>query len=154
MKKSFIPFLLSVFSLSAVAQQQQFSMEEATLSIRGKLAPQNLKQTAWIPGSNTFTRLTGSAANEAILSTTVPQMKADTLLRLSEINQDLFGKDSLQTIPALQWINGNSFYFALQNDLYIARKTDGKWQYSNGIPCPGRQIISPWIKTPDKLPIR
>lgn len=130
MKKRFIPFLLSAISFSAFAQQKQFSMEEATLGIRSKLAPQNLKQTAWIPGSNAFTQLTGSAANEAIISTSVPQMKTDTLLRLREINQALFGNDSLQTIPALQWINGNSFYFTLRNDFYIARKTDGRWQYS------------------------
>lgn len=105
-------------------------MEEATLGIRGKFAPQNLKQTAWIPGSNSFTQLAGARGNEVLLSTTVPQLKTDTLVRLQDINQALFGRDSLQAIPTVQWLNGESFYFAISNDLYIARKTAGKWQYS------------------------
>lgn len=130
MKKSFIPLVLSIYSVAAFAQQKQFTMEEATLGIRGKLAPQNIKQTAWIPGSNAFTQLAGNTGNEVLLSTSVPQMKSDTLIRLQDINQALFNREPLKAMPALQWIDGNSFYFSIANTFYTGQRANGKWQYN------------------------
>ncbi len=130
MKKNFIPFLLSIYSFTAFAQQKQFTMEEATLGIRGKLAPQNLKQTAWIPGRNEFTQLAGAPGKEVLLRTAVPQMKSDTLIRLQDINQALFNREPLKTLPALQWLDGDNCYFWVANDVYTGQRSNGKWQYS------------------------
>ena len=88
MNKRLFLLLIGATSTVAFAQHQQFTMQEATLGIKTNLAPENLKQLNWIPGQNTYVYTVGSKGNEALLRTTVPQMKSDTLFRLSDINKD------------------------------------------------------------------
>lgn len=104
-------------------------MQEATLGIKTTLAPQNLKQLNWIPGQDAYVYTVGAAQNEALLRTTVPQMKADTLIRLSEINKQLFPKDPLKTLPEIKWLHKGQGYFSSKGEYFLAEEKNGAWSF-------------------------
>jgi dipeptidyl-peptidase-4 len=130
MNKRLFLLLLNIAGFTALAQQKQFTMTEATLGIKSTLAPKNLKQLNWVPEQNAYVYLVGAAKNEALLRTTVPQMKSDTLIRLSEINEQLFAKNELKALPEIKWANKNQFYFSSNGNYFFAEQKNGRWQYS------------------------
>ncbi|MFA6056980.1 MAG: DPP IV N-terminal domain-containing protein [Taibaiella sp.] len=136
MNKRLFLLLLSAAGFTASAQQKQFTMTEATLGIKSTLAPQNLKQLNWIPEQNAYVSLVGNAKSEALLRTTVPQMKSDTLIRLSEINEQLFAKEELKALPEIKWISKNQFYFSSKESYFFAELKNSTWQYSKWLTLP------------------
>lgn len=105
-------------------------MQEATLGIKTTLAPQNLKQFSWIPGENAFTYVAGSPGKEALVKTSVPQMKMDTLIKLEELNNQALSKvKALKNFPEMHWINKNDFYFVAGQDYYLGQKQENGWIY-------------------------
>lgn len=129
MNKRLLLLLLSTTGFTALAQQKQFTMTEAALGIKSTLAPKNLKQLNWIPEQNAYVYLVGTGKNEALLRTSVPQMKSDTLLRLSEINEQLFAKNELKALPEIKWLNKNKFYFGSNGNYFFAEQKNDKWLY-------------------------
>lgn len=123
MKKCSLAIAASFFCFAVMAQRQ-FTMQEATLGMRGNLAPQNLKQLSWIPGDHSFTYV---ANGNALVRTMVPQMKTDTPVRLSDINAQLFSREPLKTLPDITWLDRNSFYFAVKNKYYKGENKNGRW---------------------------
>lgn len=136
MNKRLFLLLLSTAGFTAFAQQKQYTMTEATLGIKSTLAPKNLKQLNWIPEQNAYVYLVGAAKNEALLRTIVPQMKSDTLVRLSEINEQLFAKEELKTLPEIKWLSKNQFYFSSKGNYFFAEQKNGAWQYSKWLSLP------------------
>jgi dipeptidyl-peptidase-4 len=136
MNKRLFLLLLSAAGFTASAQQKQFTMTEATLGIKSTLAPKNLKQLNWIPEQNAYVYLVGTAKSEALLRTTVPQMKSDTLIRLKEINEQLFAKEELKALPEIKWISKNQFYFSSKGNYFFAEQKNGAWQYSKWLTLP------------------
>ncbi|RYZ47987.1 MAG: S9 family peptidase, partial [Sphingobacteriales bacterium] len=130
MNKRLLLLLLGSLSFNAFAQQRPFSISEATLGIRSTLAPQNLKQLNWIPGQNAYVQLAGTGNGEVLLRTQVPEMKADTLVRLSELNNQLFAKESLKTLPEIKWLARKQFYFSSKGNYFTAEEKNGAWQYN------------------------
>jgi dipeptidyl-peptidase-4 len=130
MNKSLFSVLIATASATAFAQHQQFNMQEATLGIKTNLAPQNLKQLNWIPGTNTYVYTVGTKEQEALLETTVPQMISDTLLRLSDINERLSFSKPLSVLPPIQWIKKNECYYSTGNEYYIGTLKNKRWEYS------------------------
>jgi dipeptidyl-peptidase-4 len=128
MNKRYLILLLSAFSWKLQAQQKQFTMQDAVLGLRTHLAPANLQQLSWIPGLNSYSHLVGEKEHEALLRTSVPQMKQDTVIRLRQINEQLFAKAPLKTMPLVKWLDQNQFYFQIKNDFYICHKQNGYWQ--------------------------
>jgi dipeptidyl-peptidase-4 len=128
MNKRYLILLLSAFSWKLQAQQKQFTMQDAVLGLRTHLAPANLQQFSWIPGLNSYSHLVGEKEHEALLRTSVPQMKQDTVIRLRQINEQLFAKAPLKTMPLVKWLDQNQFYFQIKNDFYICHKQNGYWQ--------------------------
>jgi dipeptidyl-peptidase-4 len=55
-------------------------------------------------------------------------MKQDTVIRLRQINEQLFAKAPLKTMPLVKWLDQNQFYFQIKNDFYICHKQNGYWQ--------------------------
>lgn len=135
MNKCLLVLVGSMIGITAAAQKQ-FTMQEATLGIRSSLAPQNLKQLSWIPGENAYTFLVNASSNEALLKTTVPQMKSDTLIRLREINDQLFSHSPLKALPEIHWLHKDKFYFSVKNKYYYADKKNGKWICSSWTTLP------------------
>ncbi|KAA5536587.1 prolyl oligopeptidase family serine peptidase [Taibaiella lutea] len=136
MNKSLLSVLIAAASVPAFAQHQQFTMQEATLGIKTNLAPQNLKQLNWIPGTDAYVYAVGSKEQEALLRTIVPQMKADTLLRLTDINNGLSLSKPLTALPSVEWIKRNECYFSDGNDYYTGTLKNNRWEFSKWCSLP------------------
>jgi dipeptidyl-peptidase 4 len=114
MKKS-IFLLLHVFPLFLFGQNN-ISMSDAILKGRTALAPANLRQLQWIPGTAQFTHVVGNklmrmnASNELV----------DTLDWLPSINEKMaaMGAPALETLPALTWLDANTAWFRTDKGLY------------------------------------
>lgn len=104
---------------TAEAQKKNFTIAEATNGMATTLAVKSIKQGSWQPGSNDFYQV----ANNAWLKTTFPAQKTDTLVRLGELNQSLWGKDSIKAFPAMTWRNDKEVYFQQGNVLYLGTVT-------------------------------
>jgi dipeptidyl-peptidase-4 len=136
MKKISILFIAIFLSVSARAQHQQYTMEEATLGLKGSLAPENIKQLGWIPNQDAFTRLSADKHDPALLYVSVPKMNVDTLMTLSRLNQHLFGRDSLKNIPPIQWIDADNFCFNFNQVMYAGNKEQGIWTFKKWAALP------------------
>ena len=140
MNKHLLSILMGVAGTAAFAQHQQYTMQEATLGIKTTLAPQNLAQLNWIPKQDAYTYLVGSKGDEALLRTSVPQMKSDTLLRLSDINTTLFASKPLTALPSIQWINKDQCYFVKDNDYYIGNQSNKRWSFNKWTSLPEKAM--------------
>lgn len=108
--------LALLFPIAATAQKKNFSMAEATNGMATSLATKGLKQTSWQPETNNLFLV----ANNAWVRLNVVNGNADTLLRVGDLNESVFGKkDSLKAMPSFMWAGKNTAYFAAGNDLYF-----------------------------------
>jgi len=136
MNKRLLSILIAASSATSFAQHQQFTMQEATLGIKTNLAPQNLKQLNWIPGTSDYTYVVGTKEQEALLRTVVPKMKADTLLKLSDINNALSLSKPLTALPSIEWLNKAQCYFSNGNDYYIGTLKNKRWEFNKWCSLP------------------
>ncbi len=121
MKKSLsIALLFLPFFLLA---QNKLTMSDAILKGRSSLAPANLRQLQWIPGTAQFTHV----VSNKIVRVNAPDMRIDTLDLLPELNEKLgaIGVAALQGLPALNWIDANSFWFNTNKEVYTFSNADG-----------------------------
>lgn len=107
---------------NARAQQQMYTMTQATNGLRADLAPERLKQFEWLPGENAYTRAVIAGNQQVWVKYTVlggrALPKTDTLLALNTLNQQLFSQRPLRALPALHWLDNTHAWFAMGNDLY------------------------------------
>lgn len=122
-------FTVFLFSSSLIAQDKVFTMEEAILGLRQDLKIANISHLAWIPHHNAFIRATNSESNPSLLKVSVPSMKIDTLFYLNAINQQLFGKDSLNHLPQINWIAADNIYFQVGLTFYKGEHTMDTWTF-------------------------
>lgn len=108
----------------AWAQQKNFTVAEATNGLATSLAPKSIRQASWQPETENFLQVIG---NQYWVRTDVRNGKVDTLLSLEQLNQSLFGKDSLKALPALNWMSKDQFYFQLGNQLNSSFVGTNKW---------------------------
>ena len=137
MKKSFVqigllfflPFLLAPLALTA---QQKISMSDAIMKGRTVLAPSNLKQLQWIPGTTQFTHV----VDNRLVRVQAPGLKTDTLDILDKINTGLtgMGVPVLGGFPAITWVNNDLLTFSNNNEMYTYSLTQGL-QRKNGYPA-------------------
>ncbi len=120
------------------AQQQHYSIEEATLGLRTTLAQDDIQQLQWIPDESAFAQGVKTSYGEALIRKQVPSLDVDTLLRTSSVNKQLFNKNVLHEFPEIGWISNQEFYFAIENHYFIALKVDDReWE------------IRPWRVLPE-----
>lgn len=133
-------FTLLLFGLSlteiSFAQNKRYTMKEAVLGLHQDLQPKNIAQTTWIPNQNTFTEVSQSGDKIALLKIKVPGMTKDTLFTLSNINQQLFGSDSLKTIPTIHWFDAENLYFKQGSILYSGNNFAGIWHFKSWLSLP------------------
>jgi dipeptidyl-peptidase 4 len=108
--------LLTIGSFSTAYAQKVLTMREA-LQRRAALAPANLRQLQWIPGTETF----GHVVNNqwAITRATAPQ-QSDTLDVLAPINRALEqrGKQPLTGMPPVVWLDKHTLWFHTNDEVY------------------------------------
>ena len=135
--RSFFLFLaLNICTLS-FAQQKQFTMEEAVLSLNSSLAREDIKQLNWISGENSFSQVVKTSYGEVLIKRSLPQLNTDTLIRLSDLNRQLGGKPVLRSLPYFDWISKTEAFFQLGNKFFLCSLNTKE------------AIIKEWITLPE-----
>ncbi len=137
MKKLFTLICLMIISSTfLLAQNKKYTMQEAILGLRRSLAPENIRQTSFIPGSNAFTMLVNTDENPALLKVKVPEMEKDTIFTLSNINEQIAEFDTLTSMPGIHWASASSVYFKVGRDFYVGLRINGKWTFKKWVTLP------------------
>lgn len=103
--------------------QGKISMADAILKGRTALAPANLKQLKWLPGTAQFTHVVGTK----IVRVNAPNLATDTLDILPKINDGLvgLGLKKMDALPSLMWISGEKCWFQTENTALTYSFSDG-----------------------------
>lgn len=117
-----LPVVL-LFSPAGLSAQQKITMSDAILKGRTALAPANLRQLQWIPGSSQFTYAAGSR----IVRTQASNLKTDTIDVLPRVNEGLasLGVKTLEVMPPVTWVNADKFSFNSGREIYTFSFTEG-----------------------------
>jgi dipeptidyl-peptidase-4 len=114
MKKLLIPFALLLWA-STLFAQKTLSMADA-INKRAALAPTNLKQIKWVPGTGRFTHTAGTK----LVSVNAANLSEDTLDILPAINRGMegLGETALKGIPGYEWIDKNELWFQTEKGVF------------------------------------
>lgn len=134
MKKIFSLFLLFTLCNLTFAQDKTYTMREAVIGLYTNLAPENLEQLAWIPGENSFTKLTKEGTRMVKIS--VPDLKETDLLNLDEINKIFDEENALKRFPQISWADASTLYFRKGNIYYLGSLKNGNWHFDKWIELP------------------
>lgn len=128
MKKSSLFLLLLVMSCITVAQQKRITLQEAMLSARTSLAPENLRMLQFIKGTNDYAYLKKMNGEESWVRGNFNTVEDSVLLTVPELNRRLrlASMDTLKAMPAVQfnkeeWIvslKGMKLAFSMADDSY------------------------------------
>lgn len=126
----FAAFLLLPFLL--FSQNNKLTMSDAVLK-RAALAPANLKQLQWIPGTAQFAHIIGNK----IVRVNAPDLAADTLDVLPAINDGLKSLHAkpLENIPAMHWADADKWTFRAERRYFTYSLAEGlsqKNEYPEG----------------------
>lgn len=122
--------------IPVLAQNRQYTIAEATNGLRQELAPERLRQFEWIPGQQAFTRVVGNGAQQSWVRYTVPALKADTLLRLQELNSQLFAAKPVTTFPTLHWLSATEAWCSRGSTYYTGKLTGNTLQFTQWCQLP------------------
>lgn len=124
-------FALTILSSTSFSQTKLFTIAEATNGLRGPLAPERVRMFAWVPDTYAFTRLVPDEnKKQAWVKYTVPALKADTLLKVAWINEQLFKTTPLQDLPFIQWLTATEAWFNMDNVYYKGKLANNKMEFS------------------------
>jgi dipeptidyl-peptidase 4 len=121
-------------SLYLQAQKQPLPLTDAVLKAATELAPGDLPDLRWIPGSAAFSYR--SFDGTALLRAEVHRVTPDTLLQLAQL-QEALNAPGLTRLPALTWISQQSLMFAHNRRYYTYNLTEGAVQRIFDLPEKG-----------------
>ncbi len=128
--KKLLLILLACISVQLVAQKkQQLTIEDCILKRRTTLAPQNLVNLAWVPGTHLVTWRKDNEKLGKYLSVFNFKTKEEVAITYHEINLAMANfnaifsapgskKDKIATIPYVYWQNSTEFLFTKGNSYY------------------------------------
>ncbi|HRP88638.1 MAG TPA: DPP IV N-terminal domain-containing protein [Edaphocola sp.] len=134
MKKLLLFGLLITQFGSLIAQKKQFTMQEAVLGLRTNLAVENISAPIWSNDNKTLF----FQKKDILYKAEAPNFEPKTWFSLAGFNQKMFGKDSLKSIPFINFKN-ESPYYKIKNDLYFIKElqADG-FTKENAITLPSK----------------
>lgn len=100
---------------AGIAQKKNFTIAEATNGISTTLAPKGIRQAGWEPGTNMLYQVVKGGGQDVWIRTAYPSGKTDTMLRISELNNNL--RTSLKAMPTLSWMRNGEVYINNNNNL-------------------------------------
>ncbi|MFN0015323.1 MAG: DPP IV N-terminal domain-containing protein [Saprospiraceae bacterium] len=112
--------------------QKNLTMADAIMKGRTALAPANLRQLQWIPGTSQFVYV----ANNKLVRVNAADLATDTLDLLPGINAGLekSGSETLKTFPAITWTDDKNIWFHTKTDIF-AYSLDGALTRKNWFPA-------------------
>lgn len=119
-----------LISCSTYAQKKQFTMAEATNGMATTLAPKGIKDASWEPGTNKLYFM----ANDAWVSMHFPDMRVDTVMRLTEFNKAT--NKNGKKLPSFKWIGKDEVYYQEGDDIYRGMHVKGgfMWEHWTTLP--------------------
>lgn len=96
------------------AQTKKLTMEEAVLGLSTNLRVENLAQAQFIPSQDAFSQLVKTSYGGALIRTSLPSLKVDTIMRPADL-----GQLSPKSMPYLNWLTDKEAYFQLGHQLYL-----------------------------------
>lgn len=115
MKQKLILFILFISS-TLFAQQKNFTMQEAVLGLGSTLAIKNVKQLKWMGSSEKYAQAISTDNFKGFVATNPANGAVDTVITLERINE--ISNLKLKSLPAVEWVNHQAFYFMNENALY------------------------------------
>jgi dipeptidyl-peptidase-4 len=112
--------MLLALPVAGYAQQKQYTITEATLGIYTSLAPADIKQLNWIPGEES---LSSVVKGETLIKQHVPDLTTDTILRLSELNEQYVFK----SMPVADWVDNKTFLLTKGSQYFMVSKGERGW---------------------------
>jgi dipeptidyl-peptidase-4 len=142
MKKSFLVLLLAILSMGLVAQQKRISLQEAMLSARTALAPENLKMLQFIKGTSSYAYLKKTNGVESWVNGRFGSDAESALLTLSELNRRLrlASMDTLKAMPAVQF-SKEHWMISLKGVKLSFSNTDDSYKVLVGKDIAGKQNL-------------
>ena len=121
--RSVLLFAFSLFPLLLFSQSNHFTMSDAILKGRSTLAPANLKQLQWIPGTAQFTHVVGNK----IIRVHAPDLATDTLDLLPKINEGLaaWSAKPLSSLPTVTWLDREKMWFHTDKEVLTYSPSEG-----------------------------
>lgn len=119
-----------LISCNAFAQKKQFTMAEATNGMATTLAPKGIKDATWEPGTDKLYFM----ANDAWVSMHFPDMRTDTVMRLTEFNKA--ANKNNKKLPSFKWIDKDEVYYQDGSDIYRGMHVKGgfMWEHWTTLP--------------------
>jgi dipeptidyl-peptidase-4 len=115
MKKQLLLLILFISS-TLFAQQKNFTMQEAVLGLGSTLAVKNVKQLKWMGSSEKYAQAISTDNFKGFVATNPANGNVDTMITLERINE--ISNLKLKSLPAVEWVNNQAFYFMNENALY------------------------------------
>ncbi|WP_313216049.1 S9 family peptidase [Soonwooa sp.] len=112
----------------AFAQNQKLTMAEAVNGLRSNLAPKSIVQFSWSDDGQSYIHY----VKNAYLTTDVKSKKQDTLISLSQLNQNL-GTAKLKSLPRINFVGQDKAYYVSGNKLTWLKKSKKTWTIGESI---------------------
>lgn len=110
-----IILIATAISFNIAAQDKVFTASDY---LNRELSPLSINGLSWRPGLNSFTWTeNGSLIQKTVLN----PAKADTILKLEALNLKMkeLKESELSRFPSISWTGSNSFYFVVQNRIFL-----------------------------------
>ncbi|MFW2136062.1 DPP IV N-terminal domain-containing protein [Chryseobacterium sp. TY4] len=112
----------------AFAQNQKLTMAEAVNGLRSNLAPKSIVQFSWSDDGQSYIHY----VKNAYLTIDVKSKKQDTLISLSQLNQNL-GTAKLKSLPRINFVGQDKAYYVSGNKLTWLNKSNKTWTIGESI---------------------
>jgi len=115
---------LVLASVCGFSQTQKFTMNDAVLGLRTNLAVKNIKEFSFSKDGKSYIQ----SIKNAYLITDFATKKSDTLVSLSQINQNLATDKKLKALSPLKFINDSKAYFSQKGKFFWLEKSGNSWK--------------------------
>lgn len=125
-----------VMTITAVAQDRQYTMAEATNGLYTSLATEKLKSPSWEPGTNKLYHVTGEGKDQAWVSVEFPGRTTITALRVKELNEKITEGTPFSSMPGIHWISKGLVWIKKGNRMIQGLATAGGYMWSDWVMLP------------------
>lgn len=136
MKKFNFLFVFIILSQILFAQDKLFSVEDVVFNSYTKLAPENIRGIAWIPGTDSYSFTKNEGETFSLAKSFVNSDKEETIVSLKDIAIALSSveAEAPRAFPRFTWLNENEFYFWVGSKLVKFNISENKAEILNSIP--------------------
>ncbi|GBL35555.1 prolyl tripeptidyl peptidase [Filimonas sp.] len=125
--------LIAGLTSTTLAQKKNFTMAEAVNGMSSKFAVSNLKQLQWTGNADYYAYVVSNDSEKKVMIVNPENHIPKELTNLDQLNKALDKKDvkKLTGIPAISFLNNQSFYFNTDNKMVECSMLEDKLKITN-----------------------